>query len=89
MRHVITIIVQSKPAIWRGKRITAPQFQLCEVILLHGRTSLDTKSYQQRLIHSSLSVMSLKLAVTFGFLGVLLFCYGVNAKLRGDDCEGT
>ena len=30
----------------------------------------------------------MKLAVTFGCVGVLLFCYGVNAKLRGDDCEG-
>lgn len=33
--------------------------------------------------------MSLRLVVTFVFVGVLCFCYGVNAKLKGDDCEGT
>ena len=32
--------------------------------------------------------MSLRLAATFGFVGLLCFCYGVNAKLKGDDCEG-
>jgi hypothetical protein len=33
--------------------------------------------------------MSWKVAVTFGFVGVLFSCYGVNAKLKGDDCEGN
>ena len=32
--------------------------------------------------------MSLRLVVTIGFVALFFLCYGVNAKLRGDDCEG-
>lgn len=32
--------------------------------------------------------MCLKIALTLGLVGLLSFFCGVNAKLKGDDCEG-
>ena len=33
-------------------------------------------------------VMSLKIVAIFALVGILSLCCGVNAKLKGDDCEG-
>ena len=32
--------------------------------------------------------MSMSIPLILGLIGLLSMCFGVNAKLKGDDCEG-